>query len=377
MTKQPCLKVLVIFILGIILGRYFYIPFCYAFPILIVSFLLSFFFDIFLALTIFISGFVLAMSDYSITIGQFAAKEYIQSLYVYYLPEMEASLISGIVLGGGQDIPREVQQMFRDTGTVHILAVSGLNVGLIGTVCFLIIVNILRLPKKMAVVPSILIVWFYAITTGLNPPVVRSAITLTLLFIGYVVVEREGDILNSLALAALIILLFNPLTLFSISFQLSFVCVLSMILIYPELENFIVSRRGDPVGRPLGRGIASPLLCLFLLSLAIQIGIWPITAFYFQQVSLISVIANIFVVPLVSIILYLGVTMVIFSKVGFLMKILANTSWFCLIILERIVLFFSKLPYSNFHIKSPGLSFVLCYYITLAMILVIRRGAFR
>lgn len=374
MTKQPCLKVLVIFILGIILERYFHISFYYVFSILIVSFLLSFFFDIFLVLTIFISGFVLAMSDYSITIGQFAAKEYIQSLYVYYLPEMEASLISGIVLGGGQDIPREVQQMFRDTGTVHILAVSGLNVGLIGTVCFLIIVNILRLPKKMAVVPSILIVWFYAITTGLNPPVVRSAITLTLLFIGYIVVEREGDILNSLALAALIILLFDPLSLFSISFQLSFVCVLSMILIYPEFGNSQINK--DFPSNYLNR-FSNNAKTLFLLSLAIQIGIWPITAFYFQQISLISVIANIFVVPLVSIILYLGVTMIIFSKVGFLMKILANTSWFCLIILERIVLFFSKLPYSNFHVKSPGLSFVLCYYITLAMILIIRRGAFR
>ena len=166
-----------------------------------------------------------------------SSKKYMQNMYSYYLPRLESVLISGIVLGGDQNIPKGIQKIFRDTGTVHILAVSGMNVGLVGIICFVILVDIFRLPKKIAVIPSIFMVWFYSLTTGMNPPVVRSALTLTILFIGNIL-EREGDVLNSLSLAALIILLTSPLSLFSISFQLSFICVLSMILIYPELENF-------------------------------------------------------------------------------------------------------------------------------------------
>ncbi|MFH1288041.1 MAG: ComEC/Rec2 family competence protein [bacterium] len=496
MTKQPCLKVLIIFIFGIILGRYFFIPFFFVFPFLIFLFLFSILFfvrqneivcNIFLLLAIFTSGFILTLNsihspeaktlekfigrkveiigriadeprmysrvtNYALSlesiddvgikgkiklaiyggrvfsyndvvkfkaklkhpnfyllsnaanavssvsgskvekIGRYkknilknasiSFKKYVQNLYSYYLPKMESVLLSGIVLGLDQNIPEGVQQIFRDTGTVHILAASGLNVGLVGIICFVVIVNILRLPKKTAVIPSILLVWFYALTTGLNPPVVRSAITLTVLFLGYII-ERDGDVLNSLTLAALIILLLNPLALFSISFQLSFVCVLSMILIYPELENFQIKRvnkeekkkkedlekiNKDFPNNYMNR-FSNNIKTLFLLSLAIQIGVWPISAFYFQQVSLISVIANIFVVPLVSVILYLGITMIIFSKVFFLAKILANTSWFLLIILEKIVLFFSRLPYSNFHIKSPSLFFILCYYVIVVLCL--------
>lgn len=507
MTKQPCLKVLIIFIFGIILGRYFSLPFSYIFPFLIISFFLSLLFfvkqkeiicNIFFSLAILSSGFILtinsiqspgsknlkkfiggdveiigkitdepkiyprwvsydlsinkinneeikrparrggfvrlriyggrifsyndiikfktvleeppfyflsenisAVSDISgskvektgedreniIKSASISFKRYTQNLYFYYLPKMESALISGIVLGGDQSIPEGVQKIFRDTGTVHILAVSGMNVGLIGIICFVILGDLLRLPKKTAVVPSIFMVWFYSMATGMNPPVVRSAITLTIIFLGYIL-EREGDVLNSLSLAALIILLLSPLALFSISFQLSFICVLSMILIYPELENFQIkeiNKEDKKKKEDLGKinkdfsdnyknNFYDNTKKLFLLSLAIQIGIWPIGAFYFQQVSLISVIANIFVVPLVGIILYLGVTMVIFFKISFLVKILSRTSWIFLVILEKIVLFFAKLPYSNFQIQSPSLFFILCYYIII--ILCLNRGRF-
>ncbi|MEW6087504.1 MAG: ComEC/Rec2 family competence protein [bacterium] len=494
MTKQPCLKVLSIFIFGIILGRYFYLPFYQIFLFLIVSFLFSVFFfikqkeiicNIFLSLAILSSGFILTLNsiqspksenlkrfigneveitgkiadepkiypkwtDYDLSLknindeeikgfirlrayggrifsyndivkfkgaleeppfyllsedinavsntggskvekigegkgnsikkSSISFKKYIQNLYFYYLPRMESVLISGIVLGGDQTIPEGVQKIFRDTGTVHILAVSGMNVGLIGTISFMILVGILRLPRKIAVIPSILMIWFYSLATGMNPPVVRSAITLTIIFFGYIL-ERENDVLNSLSLAALIILLFNPLALFSISFQLSFICVLSMILIYPELEKIQIKKiNKEEKGKMedlkrinmnfpdnyMGK-FSHSAKELFLLSLAIQVGVWPVGAFYFQQVSLISVIANIFVVPLVGIILYLGISMVIFSKISFLVKILADTNWFLLITLEKIVLFFAQLPYSNFHIQSAGLFFILCYYIIILL----------
>lgn len=506
MTKQPCLKVLIIFIFGIILGRYFYLPF-YApgsyfnglgciFSFLIISFIFSLLFfirqkeilcNIFLSLSILASGFLLTLnsiqspefknlekyigseveitgeitdepgiyphwSENTISINtinnndvkglaklriyggrifsyndiikcnvvmkepsfyllsedinavsniigskvektgegkgnilkssSIYFKKYIKNMYSYYLPKMESVLISGIVLGGDQNIPKGVQKIFRDTGTVHILAVSGMNVGLIGIICFVIFSNAFRLPKKIAVIPSIFIIWFYSLITGMNPPVVRSAITLTILFLGYIF-EREGDVLNSLSLAAMIILLISPLILYSISFQLSFVCVLSMILIYPELENFKIkkiNKEEEKIKEDLKKiNKNSPdnymnrfvfnIKTIFLLSLSIQIGVWPIGAFYFQQVSLISVIANIFVVPLVGIILYLGITMVIFSKISFLVKILASTSWFLLIILENIVFFFAKLPYSNFQIQKPSLFFIMCYYIIIILCL--------
>lgn len=497
MTKQPCLKVLIIFIFGIILGRYFSFPFYYIFSFLIISFLLSIFFlirkkeiicNIFLSLSILAAGFILTLNsiqspesknlkkfigsdveiigkitdepkiysnrtDYILSLkninneeikgliklrmyggrifsyndvikfngvleeppfyllsedinavshassskvkkageankniiksASIDFKKYMQNIYFYYLPKMEAVLINGIVLGGDQSIPEGVQKIFRDTGTVHILAVSGMNVGLVGIICFVIIADILRLPKKIAVIPSIFMVWFYSLATGLNPPVVRSAIMLTIIFLGNIL-ERESDVLNSLSLAALIILLISPLTLFSISFQLSFVCVLSMILIYPKLESFKFKETNKEEKKKnkdlekINKDFPDNYLklfynnikTLFLLSLSIQIGVWPIGAFYFQQVSLISVIANIFVVPLVSVILYLGIALVIFSKISFfLTKILANTGWFCLIMLERIVFFFSKLPCSNFNIKSPSLFFILCYYVVIALCL--------
>lgn len=212
----------------------------------------------------------------------------------------QAGFLQGVVFGDRREISADLKESFMLTGTTHILAVSGSNVALIALMLYLFF-GMLRFPKRWIVILTILGLLFYMLLTGASSSIVRATIMGCVLVIG-TAMERRTDIYNSICVAGVIVLLLDPLQLYDVGFQLSFAAVLSIVSIYPKLERLVemIPPKWEEVR------ILIPVWKVFAVSLAAQLGTLPFTAYYFERVSLVSLIANIIVVPLVGVNLILG-----------------------------------------------------------------------
>ncbi|MBM4159479.1 MAG: DNA internalization-related competence protein ComEC/Rec2 [Ignavibacteria bacterium] len=230
-----------------------------------------------------------------------AQKEIYGTLDRFHPPE-EASFLKGIVFGYRADISLDIKQSFVDTGTIHILAVSGSNVLVVALIMYSL-ASLLRLPRRWVTAVTILGLLFYMVITGLSPSVIRATIMAAAILIG-TLFERRIDVYNSLAAAALVMLLWDPLYLLDVGFQLSFAAVLSIVYFYPKLESLIhkIPERFEEI-----KGV-DYVLKLFAVSLAAQLGTLPFTAYYFGRISLVGILANLVVVPISGINVLLGFT---------------------------------------------------------------------
>ncbi len=154
---------------------------------------------------------------------------------IYQRSQLHVELLKGILLGKRSDIPSETLEAFRNSGTVHVLAVSGLHVGLVALFCYFGLSRF-RLPPKILYLLTIVAVLIYACLIGFRPSVFRAAL-LTVLFFFAKIIDRDTDLYNLLAFSALALLLFNPLHLFDVGFQLSFTAVLSIVYFVPKMEK--------------------------------------------------------------------------------------------------------------------------------------------
>jgi competence protein ComEC len=222
----------------------------------------------------------------------------------------QAGFLRGVVFGDRREIPTELKESFVNTGTIHILAVSGSNVAMIALGLYMIL-GIFRIPKHWIVALTILGLLYYMMVTGASSSIVRATIMGCVILIGQML-ERRSDVYNSLSVSAMIILLLSPSQLFDTGFQLSFAAVLSIVAIYPRLNTFIrrIPSRFEEI-----KAVDS-VLKLFAVSLAAQLGTLPFTAYYFERFSVVSLAANLVVVPLVGVNLMLGCLTLIASAVS-------------------------------------------------------------
>lgn len=236
-------------------------------------------------------------------------KRYLSDLLSNSLPDREAALLQGLMLGERGEISSDVKTSFARLGVIHVLAVSGLHVSFV-VLILMGVLGILRVPYAARVGITLLGLVFYAYLTNLKPPVLRASI-MAGVFLGGMVLQRNTDFINSLSLAAFIILLFNPADLFQPGFQLSFAAVASIVFLHPRLKHSIVFRKVYSTAKRsafLGR-----LLDLFLVSLAAFLGTLPFTVSYFNRLPLTSLVANLFVVPLAFLALATGIAGAFFS----------------------------------------------------------------
>jgi competence protein ComEC len=218
----------------------------------------------------------------------------------------EAGFLRGILLAERSKIANDVRQAFVDTGTVHVLAVSGLHVGVVAVV-FYGFFGLLRLPRKWIAGTTIMGLLAYMTLIGSPPSVVRATIMAIVLLLGPLF-ERKIDVYQSLAVAASLLLLWDSNNLFNVGFQLSFAAVISIVYLYPILIKVLprIPERFEEVK------MLEPVLKLFAVSLAAQLGTLPFTAYYFDRIPLVSLLANLLVVPLVGLNVMLG-----FATLGF------------------------------------------------------------
>ncbi len=289
-------------------------------------------------------------------------KNRLKGIMARYLSDVEGGLLQALVIGDRYDIPKAINDLFVQTGTSHVLAVSGFNVGIVAFLFFLIL-KMFPLGRRTQYLVTILLIIGYAFLTGLKPPVVRATIMATIFLLSYVL-ERESDTLNSLFLAALIILASNPMNLFDVGFQLSFISVLAIILFYPRViswfEKFPVLMKSRP---------AFFLIQTFSVSLSAWLGVIGLIAYYFEIITPVSILANIVIVPLISIITILGLGLLLWGGIPAVGIAFAACIKVLLNMTVGVIYVFSLIPGACFYLKGFPLWPVIVYYAILAIAL--------
>jgi competence protein ComEC len=232
----------------------------------------------------------------------FVRVQAIQQIYEIY-PDPEASLIAGILLGADAGLPADLQKDFRDTGTSHIIAISGFNISIIAAL-FVAIFGRLFGPRRGAII-SIAGIILYTVMVGADPAVVRAAF-MGIIAIFAALLGRRQVGLVTLFLVAAIMAWHNPLVLSNVGFQLSFGATLGLILYGEPLQAWAENAfQGRPLAPPATAGVpqerarkAAALVSEYLLlTLAAQVTALPLMAYHFGRISLVSLVANPFILP--------------------------------------------------------------------------------
>jgi len=167
----------------------------------------------------------------------FRLRQRIENVIRGYLPDLSASIISAMVLGQRRGIPWLVNNSMVRSGTVHILVVSGFNVGIVAFIINLSL-KIMRIRRKIRLILAVICLVIYCLITGASNPVIRATVMGSVFLLAYLF-KRSPDIYNSLSCAALFILLINPRQLFDVGLQLSFASVAGIVYLYPKLRQFL------------------------------------------------------------------------------------------------------------------------------------------
>lgn len=271
----------------------------------------------------------------------------------------QAGFLKAITIGEKGMIPKEVEEYFRNTGVIHILVISGLHIGIIAFIIFQFL-GIIRIPWLGRQILTSVFLLIYMCIAGFRYPIVRATI-MTIIGMFALTTERNTDMSNIVSSAALIILFLNPQSLFDVSFQLSFIAVMSIVYLSPKLYGLFLS------AVQLKNRIPKYCAGLFITSLSAQLGLIPIIAYYFSRMPVISIIANLFVIPLAGLCIALTFAMSIFNLLPwhFLANILAGTNWLATTFMLKLVKLFSKIPYAHFWVQAPSILFIGFIYLLL------------
>ncbi len=292
--------------------------------------------------------------------------------------EDSAAFYAALLLGYQNFLDAPWQDDIQRTGLNHLLTVSGLHLGLVSLIVFKLVRLLVRSTcpavlnrisdSRIAIWPALGCAIIYAFLAGFGvPPIWRSVLMLAVCF-GASFWYRATDSLTVLALSALIILLFDPNSLWQISFQLTFACVAAIILIYPRLRGIGISRH---IPWAIARNIASQCQDAFLASIAVAILVLPLTVFYFNGFSLAGFVANVFLVPYVGfIILPCGlITLAVFSVSEALALPLAKASELILSLCLHLIKWFSGFSWSYFWTGSISPSHLIAIYAGIGILL--------
>ncbi len=243
------------------------------------------------------------------------------------LEDDEFAVLAALTLGYKDDLQEDIRKVYSASGAAHILAVSGLHVSTVFGAVFLIF-SFLGKGRRMRIFRtalSIILIWIYALITGMSPAVIRASLMLSFVAIGTSFRQRH-QIYNTVLMSAFFMLLVNPNLIFNISFQLSYAAVLSIISIQKLLY---------PVFTPSNK-VLKWLWGLITVSIAAQIGTAPITIFYFNQFPNYFILTNLVAIPLASLIIYFSIAFFAVFSIAYLNEFIA-------LVLKKLVYFLNYL----------------------------------
>lgn len=272
--------------------------------------------------------------------------------FEHFLPSPQSQLLSGIVLGEKKDLPPEFRLALRDTSTLHIVVVSGQNLSMVAGF-FLALSGLIK--RRLAIALAFSAIIFYTLLTGAEVPVLRAAVMVTFAFLAQIF-GRQSSSFWALALAGVLMLFINPRWLFDLSFQLSFMATMGLIVVSPVLlKNF----KSLPV---IGQDLA--------VTLGAQLMVIPIIAANFHQISLVGVFTNLMVGWTVPFIMLLGAILILLSYITFLAEIVALVVNILLTYFVYIVELFASLPFAWEYVPETAVTVWLGYYMVLAGVLI-------
>nr|WP_262895810.1 ComEC/Rec2 family competence protein [Aureivirga marina] len=283
----------------------------------------------------------------------------IERLQNLNLPNDVFAITKALFLGEKQDISKELYQNYTYAGVIHILAISGLHIGillfLLEKIFFFLNKN--QKTKVVKVILQVSFLWFFAFVTGFSPSVTRAVTMFSVIAIG-LNLSRTTFIFQSITISYFILLLINPFWLFQVGFQLSYIAVISIVILKPII---------DKLYKPKQR-IFSKIWDLFSVSVAAQIGILPISLFYFHQFSALFFLANILVLFLLEIVIAFGLILLI-SLLFYSEKSFLSITYEKLIeFMNEIIAFFASKEHFVFtNISFSSLDLILFYALLISI----------
>jgi len=272
----------------------------------------------------------------------------------------ELSIINALILGQRQNISKSVYTNYVNAGAIHILAVSGLHVGIL-----LLLLNTLFKPlekipsgKIVKMISILILLWCYALLAGASASIIRAATMFSIVAVG-MHLKRPSNIYNTLAISVFFILLFKPLFLFDVGFQLSYLAVLAIVSMQPILYKIWKPRFW----------LSDKLWQITTVTIAAQFGVLPISLFYFHQFPGLFWLSNIVVIPLIGIILGSGILVILLALLNALPSFLATGFGS---IIRFMNTFFewiaSKEQFLIQGISFPILYVLTCYFVIIALV---------
>jgi len=299
----------------------------------------------------------------SISAALYALKERSLANIYRIFPDPESSLLAGILLGVDTGLTRALQQAFKNTGTAHIIAISGFNISIIAGIFFAFFSKFLG-PRRGTLL-AILGIAFYTVLVGGEAAVVRAALMGSLALFARQVGRRQVA-LNTLLLVAAVMAIWNPLYVWDVGFQLSFFATLGLILYgtpFSEFANQVIARYFPASTAEKAAELFSEFV---LLTLAAQLTTIPIMAYHFQRISLVSFIANPFILPAQPAVMILGGIAVMLSLVWIpLGQIAAWSAWPFAAYTIRMVELFDRVPHGTLYLGDVSIWFAILFYAAL------------
>jgi len=284
------------------------------------------------------------------------------------LPEPQASLAQGIILGKKGTIPTALKDAFTSTGTAHLLAISGLHLSIVAGILLSVGIWLFGQRRYTYIWLALGAIWLYALLTGMHPPIIRGAI-MTSLFLIAELLGRQKSTITSLTFAAAIMVGISPQILWTASFQLSFLAMAGLIFITPPLRTL----GRTAVSRTLGEdgiiiSITNIITDSFAVTLGAIIAVWPVITYYFGIISFVGPLATFLALPALPGIIITGA---LTGGLGFIFLPLAFPigwlAWLFLSYLLLVVNIFAAFPVSSIEVDPLNITLMASYYSALAL----------
>lgn len=281
---------------------------------------------------------------------------------------MEAGIASAIIIGLKDELDETLLRAYSATGIMHVLAVSGLHVGILFIILGFVLKPLQNYPQgKYAFAGIVLIVlWSYALITGLSPSVMRAVLMFSLLNVGQLLFGRRNSSFNTLALSAIILLTYDPLMLFQVGFQLSYAAVAGIMYFYPRFYRLWEPRYW----------LTDRIWQITCVSGAAQLATFPLGIYYFHQFPNYFLLSNLFAIPLAFLILSSGLAVLFFLWNNFLAELLGYMLKWLVWLNNYLAFMVESLPFSAtkaLYINQAELIAIYGVIISIAVFFVVRK----
>ncbi len=291
----------------------------------------------------------------------FATRQNILNVLHKNMPEKDdqLSIAEALLIGYTQDLDKDLVQAYSNTGVVHIIAISGMHLGLIYVMLVWIFSRIPYLKRSSAlrIIFVLSCLWLFALLTGGAASILRSAVMFSCIVIGENFSKR-ASIYNSLAASAFILLCYNPFYLWDVGFQLSYLAILGIVILQKPIYNLIFVRNKW----------LDKLWKLIAISLAAQTFTFPICLYYFHQFPTIFLFTNIITVPLSTAILFVEIFLIALGWIPIIGTLIGKLTWALVWLMNKTILFFNNLPFAVWERIPASITSTIFLYIIVASI---------